>query len=48
LVGPDLGAGSAEEEDDDMDLADLDAFLDDIFGEVDRTPKRRSGRPSRR
>ena len=47
MVGPDGGAGRAED-DDDMDLADLDAFLDDIFSEVDRTPKRRSGRQSRR
>jgi predicted nucleic acid-binding Zn-ribbon protein len=45
MVGPDGGARSAEEDDhDDMDLADLDAFLDDIFGQVGRTPKRRSGR----
>jgi chromosome segregation ATPase len=41
MLGPE---GGTEDEDGDMDLADLDAFLDDIFAEVDRAPKRRSGR----
>lgn len=41
MVGP---AGGSEEEDGDVDMADLDAFLDDIFAEVDRAPKRRGGR----
>jgi chromosome segregation ATPase len=49
MVGPDIGAGNAEEEDGDMDLADLDAFLDDIFGNVGRAPRRQGrSRQSRR
>jgi hypothetical protein len=47
MLGPDGGSDSGEE-DGDMDLADLDAFLDDIFREVDHAPKRRAGRRSSR
>lgn len=44
VVGPEGGSDCAEQEDSDMDLADLDAFLDDIFREVERAPSRRRGR----
>jgi predicted RNase H-like nuclease (RuvC/YqgF family) len=48
MVGPGGGTSNAEEDGGDMDLADLDTFLADIFSEVDRTPRRRGRRRASR